>query len=195
MEQKINRSALLEAVLFAEGQPVKTQALAGLLGISEEAAELELAALQQRYQAEDRGLQLMQVESSWILTTKPLYAAQIRQALTLSKQTPISRAAMEALAIIAYKQPISKGYVDSVRGVDSGHLLRTLLEKGLIEEAGRLDIPGRPIIYRTTELFLRSFQLTSLAELPPLPKEYEQYTAALSAAQEEPVLEEGAPAL
>ncbi len=195
MEQKINRQALLEAVLFAEGQPVKTQMLAGLLGISKEETELELFALQGRYKAKECGLQLMQVESSWILTTKPLYAAQIREALSLSKQTPISRAAMEALAIIAYKQPVSKGYVDSVRGVDSGHLVRTLLEKGLVEEAGRLDIPGRPILYRTTDLFLRSFQLTSLEELPPLSAEYAQYADSLPAEQEGAALEEEAPAL
>ena len=183
MEEKQNLSALLEAILFSQGQPVKEQFLAKLIGQTAEQTALLLRTLQGRYESDESGIQLMQSGESWVLTTKPVYAAYIGQALELSRQVPLSRAAMEVLSIIAYKQPISRGYIDSIRGVDSAHLVHTLLEKELIEEAGRLDVPGRPILYRTTELFLRSFQLSSLNDLPPLPEEYEQL--AFSSAEEE----------
>ena len=187
MEEKQNLSALLEAILFSQGQPVNVSFLAKLTGQTVEQTTLLLCALQAKYESAESGIQLMQSGESWVLTTKPVYAAYIGQALELSKQVPLSRAAMEVLSIIAYKQPISRGYIDSIRGVDSAHLVHTLLEKELIEEAGRLDVPGRPILYRTTELFLRSFQLSSLSDLPPLPEEYEQL--AFSSVEEEAVEE------
>lgn len=174
MEQNRNLSALLEAVLFSQGQPVKTAFLSQLTAQSEEETLHALKVLQERYEQTEYGIQLMQAGDSWVLTTKPMYAAYIGQALELSRQTPLSRPAMEVLAVIAYKQPVSRAYVDSIRGVDSAHLIHTLLEKELIEEAGRLDVPGKPIIYRTTDVFLRSFQLRSLEELPSLPDGYEQ---------------------
>ena len=174
MSESMNSYALLEAVLFAQGQPVKLSFLAKLAQMDEAQTELALLSLQKRYEGEDSGICLMQSGDSWVLVTKPVYAAIISQALELSRQVPLSRPAMEVLSIIAYKQPISRGYVDSIRGVDSSRLIHTLAEKGLIEEAGRLDVPGRPILYQTTELFLRSFQLRTLADLPQLPEEYEQ---------------------
>lgn len=174
MEENRNLPALLEAILFSQDQPVKTQFLAKLIEQTEEQTQLLLFSLQQKYESPESGIQLMKAGNSWVLTTKAIYAAYIGQALELSRQVPLSRSAMEVLSIIAYKQPISRGYIDSIRGVDSAHLVHTLLEKNLIEEAGRLDVPGRPILYRTTELFLRSFQLSSLEDLPPLPAEYEQ---------------------
>ena len=174
MESNQNMQALLEAILFSQGKPVKTQFLAQLTEQSEAQTELYLTALQGKYAAAESGIQLLKSGDSWVLTTKAIYAAYIGQALELSRQVPLSRSAMEVLSIIAYKQPISRGYIDSIRGVDSAHLVHTLLEKELIEEAGRLDVPGRPILYRTTELFLRSFQLQDLSDLPPLPEEYEQ---------------------
>ncbi len=174
MSESMNSYALLEAVLFAQGQPVKLSFLAKLSQMDEAQIELALLSLQKRYEGEDSGICLMQSGDSWVLVTKPIYAAVISQALELSRQVPLSRSAMEVLSIIAYKQPISRGYVDSIRGVDSSRLIHTLAEKGLIEEAGRLDVPGRPILYQTTELFLRSFQLRTLADLPQLPEEYEQ---------------------
>ena len=187
MEESRNLPALLEAILFSQGQPVKTQFLAQLIEQPQEQTVLLLEALQKKYESPQSGIQLMKAGDSWVLTTKPVYAAYIGQALELSRQVPLSRSAMEVLSIIAYKQPISRGYIDSIRGVDSAHLVHTLLEKSLIEEAGRLDVPGRPILYRTTELFLRSFQLTSLEDLPPLPEEYEQLVLSAS---DEDALEE-----
>ena len=173
MSESNNLYALLEAVLFAQGQPVKMQFLSGLAGVDTVQIEMALLTLQKRYESAEHGIRLMQSGDSWVLVTKPMYAAVIAQALELSRQVPLSRSAMEVLAIIAYKQPISRSYVDSIRGVDSAHPVHSLMEKGLIEEAGRLDVPGRPILYQTTDLFLRSFQLRSLQDLPELPAEFE----------------------
>lgn len=188
MIEERNIYALLEAVLFAQGQPVKLEFLSGLAGSSLPETEIALLQLQKRYESEDHGIRLMQSGESWVLVTKPVYAAVIAQALELSRQVPLSRSAMEVLAIIAYKQPISRGYVDNIRGVDSAHPVHTLLEKGLIEEAGRLDVPGRPILYQTTELFLRSFQLRSLDDLPELPSEYEQLAYPEETGEEQDLL-------
>ncbi len=191
MEMTHNLSAMLEAILFSQGQPVKTQFLAELTRQSLEQTTTALLALQKKYEAAESGIQLMRAQDSWVLTTKAMYAAYIAQALELSRQVPLSRAAMEVLSVIAYKQPISRGYIDQIRGVDSAHLVHTLIEKSLVEEAGRLDVPGRPILYRTTELFLRSFGLQSLEELPSLPEEYEQLI--FSDAEEEVSVEEMTP--
>ena len=185
MEENRNLPALLEAILFSQGQPIKTQFLAKLIDKTEEQTILYLRLLKEKYESADSGIQLLQSGDSWVLTTKAIYAAYIAQALELSRQVPLSHSAMEVLSIIAYKQPISRGYIDSIRGVDSAHLVHTLLEKGLIEEAGRLDVPGRPILYRTTALFLRSFQLNSLEDLPSLPEEYKQMTFSESEEQQE----------
>ncbi len=182
METNHNLSALLEAVLFSQGQPVATQFLANIAKQSAEQTTIALLELQKKYESPESGIALLRADDRWVLATKATYAAYIAQALELSRQVPLSKAAMEVLSIIAYKQPISRGYIDQIRGVDSAHLVHTLIEKSLVEEAGRLDVPGRPIIYRTTDLFLRSFQLSSLDELPTLGEEYEQL--AFSEAEE-----------
>lgn len=105
------------------------------------------------------------------MCTHEKYAPQIRAALETKRATPLSNAAMEVLTIIAYNQPVSKSFVENVRGIDSSSVINNLVEKGLVEEAGRLDVPGKPIVYRTTSVFLRSFGLSSVAELPPLPNQ------------------------
>ena len=102
------------------------------------------------------------------MCTNEKYSGQIRAALETKRSTPLSNAAMEALTIIAYNQPVSKGFVENVRGIDSSSVINNLVEKGLVEEAGRLDVPGKPIVYRTTPVFLRSFGLSSVADLPPI---------------------------
>lgn len=102
------------------------------------------------------------------MCTRSEFAPQIRAALETKRSAPLSNAAMETLTIIAYNQPVSKGFVENVRGIDSSSVINNLIEKGLIEEAGRLDIPGKPLVYRTTAVFLRSFGLSSVSELPPL---------------------------
>ena len=103
------------------------------------------------------------------MCTREEFAPQVRAALETKRTAPLSNAAMEALTIIAYNQPVSKGFVENVRGIDSSSVINNLVEKGLVEEAGRLDVPGKPIVYRTTAVFLRSFGLSSVADLPPLP--------------------------
>lgn len=102
------------------------------------------------------------------------FAAQIKEALETKRAVPLSNAAMESLTIIAYNQPVSKGFVENVRGIDSSSVINNLVEKGLVEEAGRLDVPGKPIVYRTTAVFLRSFGLNTIEELPPIPGRSEQ---------------------
>ena len=108
-------------------------------------------------------------DSSYQMCTREEFGEQVRAALETKRSAPLSNAAMEALTIIAYNQPVSKGFVENVRGIDSSSVINNLVEKGLVEEAGRLDVPGKPIVYRTTSVFLRSFGLSSVADLPPLP--------------------------
>ncbi len=158
--------AQLEALLFVAPGPVGVRQLAQALAVSPrqvEAALTELAAA-----LAGRGLRLQKHRGRWQMTTAPELAPVVERFLGLEATTRLSRAALEALAIIAYRQPISRPQVDAIRGVNSDGVIRSLLSKGLIEEVGRAEGPGRPILYATTELFLRSFGLTSLEELPPL---------------------------
>lgn len=158
----------LEAVLFAHGEPVSTARLADVFEMDEAELSRVLAVMCDEYQAAGRGICLLRLEDSWQLATKPAFSSYVKRALDNRRNTPLSPAAMEVLAVIAYNQPVSRSFVEQVRGVDSTSTVQTLLQKGLIEEAGRLDLPGRPISFRTTDAFLRSFGLESLAQLPPL---------------------------
>lgn len=166
MELEHNEAAL-EAVLFAAGEPMETERLAEAMAMTAE----DVAAICESLAAhlEGTGLQLLQLGGSWQLTTRAEYAEAVRAALEVKRNTPLSNAAMEALTIIAYNQPVTKGFVERVRGVDSGSVVNTLVDRGLLEEAGRIEVPGRPVTYRTTAHFLRTFGLQSLADLPPLP--------------------------
>lgn len=182
--------AALEAVLFAAGEPMETERLAEALGM--EPAEIESAAqtLAVELEAARSGLQLLQLGTSWQLTTREAYAEEIRAALEIKRNTPLSNAAMEALTIIAYNQPVTKGFVERVRGVDSGSVVNTLVERGLLEEAGRIEVPGRPVTYRTTAHFLRTFGLQSLADLPALPTSGEPDLFEVQTAEGEDIVEE-----
>ncbi len=161
--------AALEAVLFAAGEPMETDRLAEALGVTAEEITAAAGALMTALEESGSGLQLLTLGESWQLTTRADFAEQIRAALEVKRNTPLSNAAMEALTIIAYNQPVTKGFVERVRGVDSGSVVNTLVERGLLEEAGRIEVPGRPVTYRTTAHFLRTFGMQSLADLPPLP--------------------------
>ena len=161
--------AALEAVLFAAGEPMETDRLAEALGTEPDAVRTMAAALAAHLDDTGSAVQLLPLGDSWQLTTRAEFAEQIRAALEVKRNTPLSNAAMEALTIIAYNQPVTKGFVERVRGVDSGSVVNTLVERGLLEEAGRIEVPGRPVTYRTTAHFLRTFGLQSLADLPPLP--------------------------
>jgi len=168
-------AAILEAVLFAAGEPIDGDKLMKVCA-AQSPAEFEKAVivLKARYTEEGSGITLLCLDGAYQLATKSEYAPYIREALELRRQTPLSPAAMEVLAIIAYNQPVSKPFVEQVRGVDSSSVVNSLYEKGLLEEAGRLDLPGRPIAYRTSEAFLRCFGISKLSELPPIAVDNEQ---------------------
>lgn len=158
----------IEAILFASGEPVEIYRLAQASETDTGTLSSMIKLLNDRYDDCGSGIYIARLDSSYQMCTRQEFALQIRAALETKKNTPLSNAAMEALTVIAYNQPVSKGFVESVRGIDSSSVINNLVEKGLVEEAGRLDVPGKPIVYRTTPVFLRSFGLSSLAELPPL---------------------------
>ena len=160
--------AAVEAMLFANAEPVSRQKLAAALEIEESVVERLLMSLRDDLEAPEHGVCLLQLEDRWQLATKNDCAPFVRRILDTRRNTPLSPAALETLTIIAYNQPVSRSFIEQVRGVDSSSSVSGLLEKGLIEEAGRLDLPGHPVSFRTTDVFLRTFGLSSLAELPPL---------------------------
>ncbi len=160
--------AAAEAMLFAHGDPISSDKLASVLGIEPPVVERLLLSLQSDYEKKDRGLCLLQLGDHWQLATKNKYGPMVKQILETRRNVPLSPAALETLTIIAYNQPVSRSFIEQVRGVDSSHTVASLVEKDLIEEAGRLDLPGHPVSFRTTDAFLRVFGLRSLADLPPL---------------------------
>ena len=158
-----------EALLFAAGEPVHIDRLCLALGADRGEVEGALKGLEDYYAFERRGIRLLRMEDSWQLCSAPEYAQAIRRAFEIRRPAKLSPPALEVLAIIAYYQPVTRAYVDQIRGVDSAYTVGLLLERNLIEECGRLQVPGRPRQYRTTQTFLRSFHLESLEDLPPLP--------------------------
>ncbi len=160
--------AIIEGILFAAGEPVAIDRLAAVVGAERADVEKAALALSDGYDYDRRGIRLIRLEDSLQLCTRTEYADYIRRALETRKAPQLSQAALEVLAIIAYRQPVTKAYIEQVRGVDSSNTVNTLAEKGLIEECGRLDVPGRPMLFRTTDDFLRSFGLSGVADLPPL---------------------------
>ena len=159
----------LEGVLFASGEPVPVERLC--LGLEVDRPTLDAVAqkLMDQYSYDRRGIRLLRLDTSYQLCSAPEYAKIIRQTLESRKPARLSQPALEVLAVIAYYQPVTRAYVDQVRGVDSSYTMGLLLERELIEEAGRLSVPGRPMQFRTTKTFLRAFGLSSLDELPELP--------------------------
>ena len=167
MNQKQIRAAV-EAMLFACGDPIGADKLAQAVQLPQVSVEAALEALREHYTREDSGLCLLHLNTRWQMTTRPYYGEMVKRILDTRRNAPLSPAALEVLAVIAYNQPVSRSFIEQVRGVDSSSSVSGLLEKGLIEEAGRLDLPGRPVSFRTTDTFLRVFGLSSLADLPPV---------------------------
>lgn len=163
-------SCLLEGILFASGEPVHAGKLMQVLGIDADELHRLAGELAASYDAQQRGFQLIQLEDSYQMVSRPQYADVIRRALETRRAPSLSAAALEVLSIVAYRQPVTRAYIEQLRGVDSSNTVLTLLDKGLIEGCGRLDVPGRPMIYRTTPAFLRAFCISSLEELPALPE-------------------------
>lgn len=161
--------AALEAILFAAGEPVDVDRICLTLEMDKETVGAVCQRLADQYSYERRGLRLIRMDNTYQLCSAPEYADLIRKTFESRKPAKLSQPALEVLSIIAYYQPVTRAYIDQVRGVDSSYTVGLLLERELIEEAGRLAVPGRPIQYRTTKNFLRSFGMSSLDELPELP--------------------------
>lgn len=162
-------SSAMEAILFAAGEAVDIKRICIALDLDRETVEIVLRQLGDSYSFDRRGIRLLRMEDSYQLCSAPEYADVIRKAFEVRKPAKLSQPALEVLTIIAYYQPTTRAYVDQVRGVDSSYTVGLLLDRGLIEECGRLQVPGRPILYRTTKNFLRSFHLSSLDDLPEIP--------------------------
>ena len=161
--------AAVEGILFASGEPVHIDRICLAAELDRPTAELVLQKLMDYYSFERRGMRLLRLEDSWQLCSAPEYADVIRRAFEIRKPAKLSQPALEVLTIIAYYQPTTRAYVDQIRGVDSSYTVWLLLDRHLIEECGRLQVPGRPRLYRTTKTFLRAFHLNSLEDLPEMP--------------------------
>lgn len=161
--------SIVEAILFASGDPIEKSRLVQASGIEEETIEKIINMLNDRYEENESALMIIKLSDSYQLCAREKFIDYIRAAMETRKAAPLSPAAMEVLTIIAYNQPVTKGFVEHIRGTDSSSVVNSLVEKNLLEEAGRLDVPGRPIAYKTTAAFLRSFQLSSLDDLPAVP--------------------------
>lgn len=154
----------IEAILFAAGYPVKYEKLSEVTGLPQRDLRGLVESMAREYNG--RGIQFLLYPDTCQLTTKEAYAPYIREALGIKRGGNLSASSLEVLAVVAYNQPVTRAYIDTVRGVDSSYAVTSLLDKGLIEAVGRLDAPGRPMLYGTTDKFLRVFGLRSLADLP-----------------------------
>ena len=168
MEQIKNLEAAIEAILYAAGHPITYQKLSDVLGLSVRDIKKMTAHMADVYNKETsgRGIMLLCFDESCQLCTKEIFAPYIREALDIRRGGNLSASSMEVLAIVAYNQPVTRTYIDTIRGVDSNYSVNSLIDKELIGAVGRLDAPGRPTLYGTTEKFLRVFGLSSLSELP-----------------------------
>lgn len=176
---------MLEAVLFAMGEPIEIERLCVALELDEIVVSDVLAKLQEKYESDEYGICLLKLDNKYQICTKQKYADNIRSVIEVKKNAPLSQAAFEVLAIIAYNQPVTKAFVEQIRGVDCSGVISSLCQKSLIEEKGRLDLPGRPLIYGTTAEFLRCFCISSLDELPPLPENKSEETSSTETSTDE----------
>lgn len=178
-QQELQRA--VEAILFASGDPLPVKRIAAALELPEKSVDQAVSSLAAELEERESGLVLKRLGDQVQLCTRTEFSEQVRSVLAMKKNTPLSGAAFEVLAVIAYNQPVTKAFVEEVRGVDCSGVIGSLTQKGLIEEKFRMDLPGRPIAYGTTPAFLRCFCIESLEELPPLPEK-----EAPEAEEEEP---------
>lgn len=162
-------SSAIEAILFASGEAFPISRISLILGAEIKEVELAAAFLQNEYSENKRGIRLLKLDDKLQLCSAPEYAQIISLALEQRKPPALSQSALETLAVVAYFQPVTRAYIDQVRGVDSSYTVSSLSEKGLIEICGKLDVPGRPAVFRTTDVFLRTMGISALDELPSLP--------------------------
>lgn len=158
----------LQAMLFASGEPLALDRIAEVLEIDSVQALTLAEKTRVAFNAANLGIQIIRVEDSYQMCSTPAFARQVRALLEIRHNAPLSQAALEVLAIIAYNQPVTKAFVEQIRGVDSAGVVGSLCQKGLVEERGRLELPGRPLLYGTTPNFLRCMSISTLEELPPL---------------------------
>ena len=158
--------ATIEAILFASGDPVSVDKLADVLELEKNTVIKLTDSLMEQLEDESSGVCIMKMDDKYQMCSKPQFGEQIRKMMDIRRNMPLSPASMEVLAIVAYNQPVTKAFVEQIRGVDCSGVLGSLVTKGLIEEKGRLELPGRPIAYRTTPVILRCFGLESLDHLP-----------------------------
>ncbi len=157
-----------ESVLFAAGEAVSRDRLSEIFEITPSEVDLIVARVADRLKLTNAGIELVITETSYQLCTKSAYSEFVTKYLEIKRLSPMSKPALEVLAVVAYRQPVTKGYIEQIRGVDCSGIVNTLVEKGLVEEKGRLDAPGRPILYGTTLDFLKRFGLNSISDLPEI---------------------------
>ena len=165
----IDLTSAIEAILFAAGDSVPLARLSLVLGVSEQDVETSVKMLQESYTQQQRGMRILRLEDKVQMCSAPEYAPFISKTLEQRKPPVLSQPALETLAVVAYFQPVTRAYIEQVRGVDSSYTVGVLNERGLIEECGRLEVPGRPVLFKTTDVFLRTMGISSLDELPELP--------------------------
>lgn len=159
----------VEAILFASGEPLAIGRIAQVLEVSADEIEASIAKLKEKHNTANSGIHVIVLEDEVQLCTNPAFFHAVQAALDLRRNTPLSQAALEVLAVIAYNQPVTKAFVEQVRGVDCSGVIGSLVQKGLLEERGRLELPGRPLLYGTTAHFLTCMHMQSLSDLPPPP--------------------------
>ncbi len=165
---------IIEALLFASGEPISLDRLSEASGIEPETVVKLIDRLERKYNVSDSAIRVLRLENSYQLSTREEYAPYIKRAMENKRQARLSPAALEVLAVVAYNQPVTKAFVEQVRGTDSSGVINTLVERELLYEAGRLELPGRPITYKTTDNFLRCFKHESQAQQPRLPDQHGQ---------------------
>ena len=189
---ELELKSAVEAILFASGDPVSAERIALVTDTDVDAVLAAGQALAEEYEAKRRGIRLVRLNDSLQLHSAPEYALEITRALEQRRAPKLSQASLEVLAIVAYFQPVTRAYIEQMRGLDSSYTVGVLTDRGLIEACGHLDAVGRPTLYRTTELFLRTMGVQTLEELPPLPEvtgsdavlQLQQKVEALKAAEE-----------
>ena len=182
-------TSAFEAVLFSGVEPQSIDRFSQVFDIAPEKVVKVMESLEKKLKEQKSGLELLRLDNTYQLATRAEYADYIKKMFDIRRRTPLSPAALEVLAVVAYNQPVTKSFIEQVRGVDCSGVVTTLVEKGLIEERGRLELPGKPLLYGTTKNFLRCFGINDLSGLPPLPK---NENAEESTAEQIPLDEETA---
>lgn len=159
----------IEAVLFASGDSIPVARLSLIFETSEQEILDAAETLAMKYEQEERGMRILKLDKSLQMCSAPAYAELITKVLEQRKPARLSQAALETLAVVAFFQPVTRSFIEQMRGVDSSYTVSVLEDRGLIEVGGRMDVPGRPLVYNTTDVFLRTMGISDLSQLPPLP--------------------------